>query len=87
MDRNTALSLIVSERNRQEVLKSAGKFRHTCADADLSHTSCLPVLAEEFGEVARAVCEKDGGNLCEELTQVAAVCLAWLEGMEAKAFQ
>lgn len=39
----------------------------------------VSILAEEFGEVARAVLEGDLENLAEELVQVAAVCVAWLE--------
>jgi NTP pyrophosphatase (non-canonical NTP hydrolase) len=39
------------------------------------------VLAEECGEVARAVLEVDMRGLRDELVQVAAVAVAWLEGM------
>lgn len=39
----------------------------------------LAILAEEFGEVANAILEQDKANLREELVQVAAVCVAWLE--------
>ncbi|OQW34855.1 MAG: hypothetical protein A4E20_01375 [Nitrospira sp. SG-bin2] len=87
MTRQDALAEIVAERNRQERLKASGKFAHSCADNALSHTACLPVLAEEFGEVARAICEWDTLNLRDELIQTAAVCLAWLEGLEEKTFQ
>lgn len=45
-------------------------------------TSKLAVLAEEFGEVARAILERDEVNLREELVQVAAVTIAWLEDFE-----
>lgn len=72
---------VVRERKRQEALKAAGKFPWTCADAAPASMK-LAVLAEEFGEVARAVCEKDYKNLREELVQTAAVCLAWLEALE-----
>ena len=37
------------------------------------------VLAEECGEVARAVLDKDPAHLQAELVQVAAVAVAWLE--------
>jgi NTP pyrophosphatase (non-canonical NTP hydrolase) len=73
---------IVEERRRQDFLKSQGKFAHTCADA-MPASIKLAVLAEEFGEVARAVCERDYVNLREELVQVAAVSLAWLEALDA----
>lgn len=72
---------IEKERKRQAELKAAGKFPWTCDDAMVSAEAKLAVLAEEFGEVARAVCERDERNLAEELIQVAAVCVAWLEGM------
>jgi len=39
------------------------------------------VLAEECGEVSRAVLEKDADGLRSELVQVAAVAVAWLEGI------
>jgi NTP pyrophosphatase (non-canonical NTP hydrolase) len=42
----------------------------------------LYVLAEEFGEVARAMCEHDVPNLREELIQVAAVAVAMVEGID-----
>jgi hypothetical protein len=38
------------------------------------------VLAEECGEVARAVLDNDNDQLISELIQVAAVAVAWLEG-------
>jgi NTP pyrophosphatase (non-canonical NTP hydrolase) len=72
---------IAEERHRQEFLKSRGRFTHTCADS-MPASMKLAVLAEEFGEVARAVCERDYANLREELVQTAAVCTAWLESME-----
>lgn len=39
----------------------------------------VSVLLEEVGEVAKAVLEHDWDNLEEELVQVAAVAIAWLE--------
>lgn len=45
----------------------------------------LAVLGEEFGEVARAMLkQKDGEqsiDIVEELTQVAAVAVAWIEDL------
>lgn len=40
----------------------------------------LGILGEEFGEVARAIIERDDANLTVELVQCAAVIVAWLEG-------
>lgn len=42
----------------------------------------LSVLAEEFGEVAKAINEGDHENLKEELVQLASVCLRWYEGLK-----
>ncbi len=40
----------------------------------------LGILGEEFGEVAKALIEDDPtDHVREELVQVAAVCVAWLE--------
>ena len=41
------------------------------------------VLAEEFGEIAEAILNHDKDNLKEELIQVAAVCLKWLEAIDS----
>lgn len=38
----------------------------------------LVILAEEFGEVARAILERDPAGLTRELIQVAAVAESWL---------
>lgn len=40
------------------------------------------VLGEEFGEVCRAWLERDVPNLREELIQVAAVAVAWVEEID-----
>jgi len=82
------LDEVARERERQEQLRADGKFAATCATTDkyeMTDPECLAVLAEEFGEVARAVCEGMPGNientasLRAELIQVAAVAVAWAE--------
>ena len=80
---------IWQERLRQDDLKAAGKFAHTCADIELVNTDRLAVLVEEVGEVATAVMNMNGlafdegkAALRKELVQVAAVCLAWLDGLD-----
>lgn len=75
------------ERVRQEQLRREGRFAFTCADRFIEGKPVLPaaklvVLVEEVGEVARAICDGDDANLREELVQVAAVCVAWLEALE-----
>jgi NTP pyrophosphatase (non-canonical NTP hydrolase) len=74
-----AIAAIRVERMRQERLKAAGKFAATPAD-DIPDTDKLPMLVEEVGEVARAIC--DGVGRYAELVQVAALALAWLEYLE-----
>jgi hypothetical protein len=73
---------VAVERQHQEHLKLAGKFRFTCADRGLSDPERLAILAEEFGEVARDVVER-GEGLRRELIQIAAVCVAWIERLDA----
>lgn len=47
-------------------------------------TEWVSILAEETGEVAMAVNDKDWGNLRVELIQVAAVCVSLLEHLALK---
>jgi NTP pyrophosphatase (non-canonical NTP hydrolase) len=86
---------IHAERERQEQKFRDGIFTFTCASLTASPKRKLRVLIEEIGEVARAIdriesyqilkiSKKDAeAHLCEELVQVAAVCVAWLESLEA----
>lgn len=67
------------ERDRQECLKREGKFRYTCADAEMGDGEFLSVLMEEVGEIAKALNEGSVDSVNEEITQVAAVCVARLE--------
>lgn len=71
---------IRAERWRQECKIRTGKIPWDCADPDVSDDAKLAVLAEEFGEVARALLES-GGNLRDELIQTAAVAVAWAESL------
>ena len=59
---------IDKERERQESLWGAGPMP---AGKEMT------ILIEEVGEVARA--QQGDGNIIEELTQVAAVCVRWIE--------
>jgi NTP pyrophosphatase (non-canonical NTP hydrolase) len=72
-------------------LKAQGRFAFTCADKEMSHPERLTVLGEEFGEVCHEVNEGIGEGrkvarekLKKELVQVGAVCVAWLEALEAE---
>ena len=82
MIRAKIYSMIDAERARQ-----AEKWNkpHTwgfgdCSSRDLPAIVKAAVLTEECGEVSRAVL--DGQGLKNELIQVAAVAVAWLESME-----
>lgn len=88
---SVALTAVYQERRRQDDLKAAGRFAHTCADEDMKDVERLAILVEEVGEVARCVAEKrglandtHGRDLRAELVQVAAVAVAWIEGLDAK---
>jgi NTP pyrophosphatase (non-canonical NTP hydrolase) len=71
------------ERERQS-LKWSGP--HEWGEGDCSSRAVrrevkATVLAEECGEVARAVLDKNDTQLRDELIQVAAVAVAWLEAL------
>lgn len=81
------LQMVRTERALQEL-----KFgpEGTCACPSMDDGLRLAVLTEEVGEVARELCEYASGNrssaefrknLVAELTQVAAVAVAWIEGL------
>lgn len=83
---DVALRAVARERDRQE--KKFGATGQTCANPKMPNLERLAVLAEEFGEVAQAVCKHewdghDQQNLRDELVQVAAVAVAWVEGLDA----
>ena len=89
-----AVGRIGDECRKQELFKLAGRFAHSCADVGVSDFERLAILAEEFGEVAHEVNETIGGHaplnrekLRKELVQVAAVCVAWLQGLDAEDFE
>lgn len=79
MNRTTIYTHIDRERERQNT-----NFPHQTPQhlTDTPHL-CMSVLTEEVGEVARAILNNDRVNLHDELVQVAAVAVAWLEGLEA----
>jgi NTP pyrophosphatase (non-canonical NTP hydrolase) len=67
------LQEIVAERGRQDL--KWGTQNHRPAD-------WLAILGEEFGEVCRAVFEKDATNYREELLHVAAVAVSMMECLD-----
>ena len=81
---------IAFERARQERLKAEGKFEFSCADDGINDYERFSILAEEFGEVGHELNEgipRDQANkekLRDELIQVAAVCVAWVEHIDKR---
>jgi hypothetical protein len=81
--REAIFAAIVLERERQAGLWGQP---HDWGEGDCSSPHVAPivkaaVLAEECGEVASAVLERDTWATRRELVQVAAVAVAWLESM------
>ncbi len=78
--------MIEEERWRQEnlhplpILKSSGNEDVNVIQNLLLQMEFLAVLAEEFGEVGRAL--QGEGELKDELVQVASVCIRWLENLQ-----
>jgi hypothetical protein len=87
------LEEVRDERHRQELLREQGHHAFTCADTNIADADKLPVLAEEFGEVAIELCSGqhaqasgiayriDRQKLRTELIQTTAVAVAWAESL------
>lgn len=71
MHPSTIITEILKERIRQDRIHP---------DNDLS--DYLAILVEEVGEIARAIQLRDIDNLKEELIQLSAVCIRWMEDLE-----
>lgn len=84
---NLAIEMVKKEIRRQVQLQAEGRFRFTPKDNIPRHQK-LAMLLEECGEVARMTLAIEGivqespdkDELEKELTQVAAIAIAWLEG-------
>jgi hypothetical protein len=74
---------ITAERGRQRELwqHDHGWGRGDCSSPFVPEPVKVAVLTEECGEVARAVLARSEPDLRRELVQVAAVAVAWLEGL------
>lgn len=77
---------VFNERLRQYQLLAAGKFVYGPESSSLSPSEILAVLSEEHGEVSRHVRDAisnpaglDKRALREEVVQVAAVAIGWVE--------
>ncbi len=75
-EQQTAIQNILAERQRQST---------KWGDDDvLDAFEWLAILGEEFGELSHALLHDDGIAIKTELTQAAAVSLAWLESIERR---
>jgi hypothetical protein len=83
MTRTEILAAVNAERARQHSKwgRSHPWGAGDCSSPGVAPTVKAAVLLEETGEVARAVLERDSDALRRELIQVAAVAIAWLEGI------
>ena len=90
---NVVMTQIWLERRNQRQLFQTGKIKFDCASPIVSKDRKLRALTEEIGEVARAIDLLENAeatskilsakeHLRDELTQVAAVAIAWLEALE-----
>ena len=88
MKMRDALYVVAEERIRQLRLKEAGRFKYTPSDDGLTDWQRLGMILEEVGEVSRNLLARDGlvtdgdpsdAALRKELSQVAALSVAWLE--------
>lgn len=82
---------VLEERKRQERLVAVGKFKETCASPHMIDSDRFLVLAEEYAEVTTLVTAKAFDReppmdyrrkLRDELVQVAAVAVAWIEAID-----
>lgn len=85
MTREDIWAAIELERHRQA---TKWNVPHRWGWGDCSSFKVPPivkaaVLAEECGEVSRALLDGQTASLRAELVQVAAVCVAWLESLPA----
>lgn len=83
MNRDDVYQAVDDERSHQSARWSGPHAwgRGDCSSTDVEPIVKAAVLAEECGEVARAVLDQDNEGLREELIQVAAVAVAWLESL------
>ena len=82
MTRTEALAAVSAERDRQAAMWAAPHphGQGDCSSPDVPLMVKVAVLAEECGEVARAALDGKTDQMRTELTQLAAVAVAMLEG-------
>lgn len=82
----SALARVLVERLRQLELQASGKFRYTLSDDGMTDDQRLACIVEKVGNIARIARQQpidgdddDAAQLRTELTQVAALAVAWIE--------
>lgn len=87
------LDEVQRERERQEAkcrqMRAQGEPWRSAGDPLNTDDRRLAILGEEFGEVAREVCDAhvrpiDRNRLRAELVQLAAVAVAWVEAIDGQ---
>lgn len=79
MSRMKVFSVINRERFRQDRI-----WNRQGGDWPVPDGEKLAILGEEFGEVCKALAEKDSVQLEHELVHLCAVSCCWLEAIEAE---
>lgn len=76
------------EKERDRADEKHRYFGNSVEDKDPDWDLWLPILTEELGEVARAICDEDPlEHLREELIQVAAMAAAWADSCDREIAQ
>lgn len=75
-NRFNAIGAVVAELHRQDRLWGIPEAQEQTAERRLA------ILAEEFGEYAKEVCERDARKARDELVQVAAVAIANIQRID-----
>jgi hypothetical protein len=83
---------LLKARKDQELYKEQGRFTHTCDEADLSLEGCVILIGREYGEILQLIPAGIGSHsvhgkgtpeeIMQELTQMAALCVATIEKLE-----
>ena len=71
-----------------DVLIERGRQKERWLDPRMDDQEWLPILVEEVGETAKAIGEgvtRDGETPRDELVQVAAVAIGWIEDIDRRA--
>lgn len=75
-EQQSAIADVLTERDRQDWKWGSQR--------QLSDQEWLTILVEEVGEAAKDILDRKPDHLRTEVTQVAAVTLAWLEALVAR---